>query len=99
MSALKNIGLADLEKAIYEKVRRLKLNRQDLIFLSACQQQMLRAVHTDLQQARQFLEGGYTIDFVNVLLKNCLEAMGKLTGEVFSEEILESIFSQFCIGK
>jgi len=99
MSALKNIGLDDLKKAIYEKVCRFRLNRHNLIFLSAYQRQLLKAIHADLQESQRFLKDGYTIDFVNALLKNCLDAIGKLTGEIFCEEILESIFSQFCIGK
>ena len=99
MSALKNIGLADFEKAIYNNVYKVKIDRMNLIFLSKFQQKILNDIKVDLNEASRLLGGGYTVDFVNSLFKECLEKIGKITGEVHCEEILESIFSQFCIGK
>ncbi len=40
-----------------------------------------------------------TIDMVNFELKEALNELGKLTGEVTSDDILDNIFSNFCIGK
>lgn len=45
------------------------------------------------------LEQGQSSEFVAVDLRNALESLGEVTGEVTSEEILNSIFSKFCIGK
>lgn len=99
LSALKNTGLSDLEKAVYKCVYKKGFSRQDIIFLNQYQSQRLKKVSEDIQQAGGFMEKGYTIDFVSASLKSCLDNLGKLSGEVFSEEILEGIFSNFCIGK
>jgi tRNA modification GTPase len=99
MSALKNIGLADFEKAIYNNVYKVKLDRTNLVFLSNFQKKILHDISVDLNEALRLLSDGHTVDFANVLFKECLERIGKITGEVYCEEILESIFSQFCIGK
>lgn len=99
ISALKNIGLEDLEKAIYNNVYKGKLDRENVIFLNQYQRQILEKVSAGIRQIKAFLKEGQPLDFINLSLKDCLENLGRLTGEVFSEEILESIFSQFCIGK
>ena len=70
-----------------------------MVSLSRYQQQILTTVRDNINEAIAFLERGYTIDFLNLSLKTCLDNLGKLTGEIFSQEILESIFSNFCIGK
>jgi tRNA modification GTPase len=45
------------------------------------------------------LEQGQSSEFVVVDLRNALDCLGEVTGEVTSEEILNNIFSKFCIGK
>ena len=99
MSALKSKGLRDLEAAVYELVYKKGVERENIIFLSHYQRQILEKVKLGLSQVRKFLEEGRTIDFINMELKICLDDLGRLSGEVFSEEILENIFSNFCIGK
>jgi tRNA modification GTPase len=99
ISALKNIGIKDLEEAIYKIVYNKGIDRANLIFLNQYQQSILEKARDSIKEAAGFLRQGYTIDFVNLALKESLENLGKLSGEVVSEEILESIFSNFCIGK
>lgn len=99
LSALKNTGIEDLEKAIFKSIYKKGLHRQDMIFLSQYQRQSLKAAADNIVEARNFLDKSYPIDFVNLSLKSSLDNLGKLTGEVLTEEILEDIFSNFCIGK
>tara|TARA_B100000315_G_C14588069_1_gene594230 strand:+ start:2705 stop:4111 length:1407 start_codon:yes stop_codon:yes gene_type:complete len=99
MSALKNIGLAAFERAVSESVYRVNGKEEDLIFLSHLQEKILKDISKDFQEISNLIKKGYTLDFINLILKNSLNNIGKITGEVFSEEVLESIFSQFCIGK
>jgi tRNA modification GTPase len=99
LSALKNIGIEELEKRIFKMVYERGLDRENLLFLSNFQKEILKRVKEKIIQAENFLKEGYSIDFVNFSLKECLDELRKLTGEVICEEILESIFSNFCIGK
>ncbi|MBU1121723.1 MAG: tRNA uridine-5-carboxymethylaminomethyl(34) synthesis GTPase MnmE [Candidatus Omnitrophota bacterium] len=98
-SALKNIGLQSLEEAIYNSICKEGLDRQDIVFLNQYQRQVLANSRDSLTKAARLLEEGYTIDFVNLALGEGLDNLGKLSGEVLSEEILENIFGKFCIGK
>lgn len=99
MCALDNTGLKSLENTVYNKVYNNHVPREDIIFLNHYQRQVLKKAHQNIVQVSKFLNQNHTIDLVNLELKECLNSLGKLSGEVFSEEILESIFSQFCIGK
>lgn len=99
MSSLKSRDLKSLENAIYKKVYKQGLDRESIVFLSQYQRQILGQLASSLSQIKVFLEESRPIDFINIELKICLDNLGRLSGEVFSEEILKSIFSNFCIGK
>jgi len=99
MSTLKSRGLGGLEDAVYRKVYREGVDRESIIFLSQYQRQILGKLGSSLNQIKVFLKESRPIDFINIELKICLDNLGRLSGEVFSEEILKSIFSNFCIGK
>jgi tRNA modification GTPase len=99
VSVLKNTGLNDLEKAVLDFVYKKGVARENLVFLSAYQQELLKKAQFSLRQAIDFINKNHTIDFVNLSIKESLDNLGKLTGEVYCEELLESIFSNFCIGK
>jgi len=99
MSSLKSKGLGSLEEAVYRKVYREGVDRESIVFLSQYQRQILAKLGTGLNQVKVFLKESQPIDFINIELKICLDNLGRLSGEVFSSEILKSIFSQFCIGK
>jgi len=99
MSALRGKGLGGLEEAVCRKVYRQGVDRESIVFLSQHQRQILEKLRLSLNQIKVFLKESRPIDFINIELKICLDNLGRLSGEVFSEEILKSIFSQFCIGK
>jgi tRNA modification GTPase len=99
LSALKNIGIKDLEDSIFKMIYKEGLDRENLLFLNNFQKEILKKIKGELEQTKKFLEENYPIDFINFSLKECLDQLRKLTGEVMCEEILENIFSNFCIGK
>jgi len=99
LSALCKEGIEDLEKAIVRAAGSFSGKKEDLVFLNRYQSEILKSAHKDIREAQIYLSEGREIDLVNLSLKNALDNLGKLTGEVFCEELLESIFNDFCIGK
>ena len=99
LSALKKEGITHLEKAISKTANKFGNKTQDMVFLNAYQSEILKSAYDDINEAERNLSQSREIDLVNLSLKNALDNLGKLTGEVFCEELLENIFSNFCIGK
>ena len=59
----------------------------------------LEKAQEHLAQAEDSLLKGMPDDFVTIDLTSALNALGEITGETVTEELLETIFSRFCIGK
>ncbi len=98
LSALKGEGLQKLKSIIFKMVSKDNI-LQEGFFLNPYQIQILKEVIISIEKALKFLAQKQSLDFVSFSLKEALEDLGKITGEVFCEEVLESIFSNFCIGK
>ncbi|HEY85111.1 MAG TPA: tRNA uridine-5-carboxymethylaminomethyl(34) synthesis GTPase MnmE [Chloroflexi bacterium] len=100
MSALTGEGLETLEKIIIEQVTGGKVIASDVALVSNPRHQALinRAIdHT--QMAIQAQVEGLSPDLVSIDLREAVDALGEITGETATEDLLDTIFSKFCIGK
>lgn len=70
-----------------------------LVAINGRHQECLRRSLHFLQESRKMLVCGDEPEFVSLPLREALEAVGEIAGKIETEEILGSIFSQFCIGK
>jgi tRNA modification GTPase len=50
-------------------------------------------------EAARLLKDGAPLEIVALELKSGADALGEITGQVTNEDVLDSIFSQFCLGK
>ncbi|TFH01360.1 MAG: tRNA uridine-5-carboxymethylaminomethyl(34) synthesis GTPase MnmE [Calditrichales bacterium] len=100
MSALTGKGLKDLERQITSLLAGAHEQFSDSLIVTSKRQKevMVRTVN-HLTDARQTLEQGGGYEFVSVDLRQALDVLGEITGETATEDILNNIFSQFCIGK
>ena len=53
----------------------------------------------NVKKAKETIEQKMPIDIVAIFIKDILEDLGKITGEVVTEDIIEEIFANFCLGK
>jgi tRNA modification GTPase len=72
---------------------------QDALVSSARHRDALRRGAEQLDAARATLAGGLPLDFVAIDLRAALEALGEITGETATSDLLDRIFAEFCIGK
>src|SRR5216683_488470 len=99
-STLTGGGLSDLEETIADLVLAGKaLYRDSVLVTSARHQDALRRAARHLQASLATLEQGLPLDFVSIDLRAAYDALGEVTGEAVSEDLLDRIFSEFCIGK
>ena len=100
VSALTGEGIDRLEAKMVESVMGGKVNSSDALLVSnprhkACLEQVL----AHLDQALAGIASNMTDDCITIDLTAALDAIGEITGETVSDELLETIFSNFCIGK
>ena len=59
---------------------------------------LVRALEA-IRRVQQGLQDGVSGEFLSMDLQDCLTALGEITGQITSHEVLNNIFSHFCIGK
>ncbi|MGD8114799.1 MAG: tRNA uridine-5-carboxymethylaminomethyl(34) synthesis GTPase MnmE, partial [Sphaerochaetaceae bacterium] len=69
------------------------------IIESARQRDELVRARTALSNSIRMAQEEIPLDLIAVEVQEALDALGTLTGEVTSADILENIFSGFCVGK
>ena len=99
VSALSGEGFQQLEKAIADHFIAGGLGGEGAVIDSLRQKECLETALESLRHVREGLNGGVSLDAVASDLQGALNAFGELSGEIYAADILESIFSQFCVGK
>ena len=93
-------GLADLTDAITAKVYAGTQAGQEGTFVTdARQAEILRQADEHLEASIRTIEASMGLDFISIDLRSAWEKLGELTGETVGEDIINEIFSKFCIGK
>jgi len=99
-SALTGEGLEELENAMVNSVLGGKIVTSDaLLVTNPRHKEALQRSERHLRLARAAIEENLPDDFVTIDLTAGLNALGEITGETVTEELLDTIFSRFCIGK
>jgi len=101
ISALKNEGIDDLKKAIYASLihRQVRSSPEHVIVANIRHKAALSQGRDNLSNAVKGLEEGISLEFIAFEIRSALEALGEMVGETATEEVLNRIFEQFCIGK
>jgi tRNA modification GTPase len=98
--ALMGSGLEDLKARLYELFLS-KGCRDDgrMLVTNARHRDALLRADEAVERAIACMNNGESVEFVAFELREALASLGEITGETCTEEILDGIFSRFCIGK
>jgi len=99
VSALQGGGIEKLLKKIGDKIKAEIGPEDQAILINTRQKETLRKVFLFLTQARGNLKEGMSLDVVGLDLEGALREMGRMLGTQMDKELLDAIFSQFCLGK
>ncbi len=100
LSAKLGTGLSELS-AIIEELFSLGVitERQDAAVINLRHKQAIGEAILCLRNALETLLAGMPLDLLSVDLRGAMEALGTITGQTVSDEIVDEIFSRFCLGK
>lgn len=100
VSAKYHQGLDELKKVIYGLIIGRKEISSPPVFINRLHHKIsLEKAAGGISQAINSLESGMSQEFIAVDLKCSLDSLGEIVGETTTEEILDQIFAEFCIGK
>lgn len=100
ISALEGEKIGELKKLMKQRaLENTHYDASSLLVTSSRHRDALQKAQQDVQSAIQALEQGMTGDFLSIDLRAALNELGTITGEITNEDVLDSIFSRFCIGK
>jgi tRNA modification GTPase len=99
ISCVTGEGLAQLQKEILARIRQQNLRPESAVAINTRHRDCLRRALESCDRARSALGQGISREYVAVDLDQVLRAVGEVIGVVDVEQILDSVFSQFCIGK
>jgi tRNA modification GTPase len=99
-SATEGTGIAELEEAIYNEITEgASLAPEEIIVSKMRHRQALEKAHAALERAAEAVERDLSMEFISIDVREALDALGEIVGAVVTDEILNRIFDEFCIGK
>jgi tRNA modification GTPase len=99
ISAKKGSGLEALKAQLLEDyIKRYESIDLDLVCNSR-QMSVLQSVYKILLKTRELTKANLGVDIIALELKEAIRKLGEITGQEITEEVLDGIFSRFCIGK
>jgi tRNA modification GTPase len=99
VSALTGSGLADLEEALVMAALGGAQDGEDPLASNPRHRDLLRRAAISLDDLLSALGRDEPLDLLAIDLSEAIAALGEITGEQASDELLHTIFSRFCIGK
>ena len=99
ISACENIGLSSLTEALKKASTGEYDPEKELLLTNARHYAQLRHAGEALRRALGQMQAGASADFIAMDIREATSALSSLTGTISTPDLLNSIFSRFCIGK
>ncbi len=99
ISAKNNLNINKLEQALLDATKLNSFDENDIIVTNTRHLEALNKSFEASERVVEALTQGLSSDLLSFDIRQMLEFLGEITGEVTNDEILGNIFSKFCIGK
>lgn len=100
MSTLEGEGLEELFKLMLNVIKTEEISSDnELITINSRHKELIKNAENSLEKAINTLNSGMPVDVISIYIKEILEELGKITGESVTEDVINNIFSRFCLGK
>lgn len=99
-SAKKHIGVAELEKTVKDIFFKGDVTFNDEIYITNIRQKnSLQESLNSMRLVKRSIEDGMPEDFFSIDMMNAYESLGNVIGESVEDDLVNEIFSKFCMGK
>lgn len=96
----KEEGIEEIEDAIEELVYGGKVSQSEsMIVTNARHADLLRQASQSIDDAMSMTEMMQPLEFIEVDINRCYELLGEIIGETVADDIINEVFSRFCLGK
>ncbi len=93
-------GINSLKNKIKQLFNLEQLTMKDYTYLSNSRQiSLAKKAYKNLLDAEEGIKNNQPIDMIEIDLKDCFENLGEIIGINYSEEIIDNLFENFCVGK
>lgn len=100
ISALKEKGIEELYEKIVELFQLNEINFDtEITITNVRHKNLIEKTIEKVKKAKSGMEEKIPSDILAIQIKDILEELGKITGEMVGEEIIDEIFAKFCLGK
>ena len=100
ISAKEEQGIRDFENLLKKMFLQGEISFNDEVYITNMRQKSaLQDAYNSLKKVKESIEQGMPEDFYSIDLMDAYEALGSITGETIGEDLVNEIFSKFCMGK
>ena len=101
ISAKESIGISDMEEQIYDLIVRgtVEDSSKKLIITNIRHKTALEKTKDAVKNIFETINMGLPMDLIAVDLKEALDSLSEVTGEISTEDLLDHVFKNFCVGK
>ena len=99
ISASNKTNIQDLKERILSHFQVKTVKTGDVMVTNLRHYQSLKQTHDALQRVLDGMSEGITGDFLAMDIRQSLHFLGEITGTITTDDLLDNIFSKFCIGK
>ena len=99
ISAKEQIGVEELKDELINRVHLGNLNTDDVMVTNIRHVEALQKTADSLERVIYGIDNPVTSDFLAMDIRQALYHLGEITGSVSTDDLLDNIFSKFCIGK
>ena len=101
ISAKENYGIKDMEDEIYDLIIRgtIEDSSKKLVITNIRHKTALEKTKDAIKNIFETIDMGLPMDLIAVDLKEALDSLSEVTGEISTEDLLDHVFKNFCVGK
>lgn len=100
ISVLNNMGLDKLYEEITNLFHLNEINLDnDVVITNIRHKNLITKAIESVKKTKENMEKGIPLDMIAIFIKDILESLGNITGEIVTDDIIDEIFAKFCLGK